>query len=168
MDDLLLLLGTLGVLLLLAGAWGLAALSRSRRFGRLVAVDDRQGGVRLASERYRIVGTPDEIRRMRDGREVPVEWKRRAAPRRGPPRSHQVQVAAYCLLLEETTGRPPPFGVLRYGDGVEFRLPWNPSVRAQLLALRAELDRPYDGRADPAPRKCAGCRWAPGCDARAP
>lgn len=97
-----------------------------------------------------------------------MEWKSQPSPVRGPPLSHRVQVAAYCLLLEEVDGRPPPFGVLRYGDGGEFELPWDGRARADLLALRSELARPYDGRATPSYAKCRGCRWRPGCDAAAP
>jgi CRISPR-associated exonuclease Cas4 len=104
---------------------------------------------------------------LSDGRLYPVEIKSRAAPPAGPPRSHLVQIAAYCLLVEETTGRAPPFGVLRYSDGGRFRVPWDGATRASLLALRAELDRPYDGRARPSPGRCRGCSWRESCDVRA-
>ncbi|HTT25628.1 MAG TPA: CRISPR-associated protein Cas4, partial [Thermoplasmata archaeon] len=97
---------------------------------------------------------------------VPVEWKSRPAPAYGPAPSHRVQVLAYCLLCEETRGVPPPFGILRYGDGSEFRIPWDGAARAELLALRWAIARPYDGRALPSPGKCRGCRWREGCDAR--
>jgi CRISPR-associated exonuclease Cas4 len=141
---------------------------REGRYGSLVAVDEGPGpGTLLRSTRYAIAGRPDELRRLRDGRLVPVELKSRSAPPRGPPYSHQVQVWAYCLLVEETQGAAPPFGVLRYGDGTEFRVPWDAAARAGLLRLRAELARPYDGRATPSRAKCAGCRWREACDARA-
>ena len=136
--------------------------------GRLVSVDE---GARraplLRSERYAMAGRPDEVRQLRDGRRVPVELKSRTTPKGGPPRSHRVQVWAYCLLLEETTGVAPPFGILRYSDGGEFRLPWDAPARAELLALRAELMQPYDGRATPSAARCRHCPWRDGCDARA-
>lgn len=155
------------LLLISIGIASLARRSREARHGILVAVDSGHRGRKLTSERYRLVGTPDELRRRPDGRIVPVEWKSGRAPLGGPHRSHRVQVAAYCLLVEETEGRPPPYGVLRYGDGSEFTVPWDAPARAAVLAGRRELDRPYDGRADPSPGKCAGCRWRPGCDASA-
>jgi CRISPR-associated exonuclease Cas4 len=96
-----------------------------------------------------------------------VEIKSRSAPPRGPPPSHVAQVRAYSWLVEETTGVAPPFGVLRYSDGTEFRVPWDRTARAEILRLRDELDRPYDGRATPSPAKCAGCRWRSVCDASA-
>jgi CRISPR-associated exonuclease Cas4 len=150
------------------GAYRLVQAASERSVGRLVAVDrSPERGRPLRSERHRLSGRPDELRQARDGRWIPVEWKSRGAPRGGPAPSHRVQVWAYCLLCEETTGRPPPFGLLRYGDGKEFRIPWDASARAELLALRAAIARPYDGRASPSVGKCRGCRWRNGCDARA-
>jgi CRISPR-associated exonuclease Cas4 len=149
-------------------AWALRALSMrraDRRLGRLVAVDAGRP-VTLRSERYRIVGRPDELRRLADGRTVPVEWKSRSTPPRGPPPSHIVQVRAYCLLVEETTGTPPPYGVLRYADG-EFRVRWDDRARAELHSVREELLRPYDGRATPSAARCARCPWFGVCDVRA-
>jgi len=149
-------------------AWALRALSQRRddlTRGRLVAVDAGEPAT-LRSERYRVVGRPDELRGLKDGRLVPIEFKRRSTPFRGPPLSHVVQVRAYCLLVEETTGVAPPYGVLRYSDG-EFRVRWDDRARRELLALRNELLRPYDGRATPSGARCARCPWAGVCDARA-
>jgi CRISPR-associated exonuclease Cas4 len=156
-----------GVALLL---WGISELYQryeGRRYGRLEYVDTPATSERLVSERYRLVGRPDEVRRRPDGRPVPVEWKSRPSPRDGPPRSHRLQVGAYCLLLEDLTGFSPPYGVLRYGDGSEQLVVWDERARDEVLRVREALLRPYDGRADPSPGKCAGCRWRPGCDARA-
>ncbi|MCI4345459.1 MAG: PD-(D/E)XK nuclease family protein [Thermoplasmata archaeon] len=156
------------ILLLLAG---LAVLARillrvsQRAPGRLRSVDlPGEPGPLLRSERWRLAGRPDEVRELDDGRWVPVEWKSRGAPRGGPPRSHRIQLWAYCLLLEETTGRAPPFGRLRYGDGVEFDLPWDRAARAELALVREEVARQYDGRATPSPGRCRGCRFRTGCD----
>jgi CRISPR-associated exonuclease Cas4 len=75
-------------------------------------------------------------------------------------------VWAYCLLVEEAEGDPPPFGIVRYRDA-EFQVLWDRSARAELLALRRAVAAPYDGRATPSPARCGRCRWAPRCDARA-
>jgi len=154
---------------LAVGAGALRALSarrRDRRYGALVAVDAGAPAT-LSSVRYRLRGRPDLLRRTPEGRLVPIELKSRAAPSRGPPFSHLVQVWAYCLLVEERDGRPPPFGVLRYSDGTEFRVRWDRTAREELLRLRAQIERPYDGRATPSPAKCAHCAWNRVCDARA-
>ena len=96
-----------------------------------------------------------------------MEWKSRTAPPEAPY-SHRVQVWAYCLLLEDVTGFPPPYGVVRYSDGAEFRLDWDEDARREVLRLRRQIARPYDGAADPSPSKCARCPWRPGCDAPGP
>ncbi len=147
--------------------WGARALSLRRAdasYGRLAAIDAGRP-VELRSDRFRIRGRPDALRQSRDRRLIPIELKSRARPATGPARSHMVQVWAYCLLVEETTGRSPPFGVLRYSDG-EFRITWDGAARSELLALRAEMARPYDGRATPSVARCARCTWVRVCDAR--
>jgi CRISPR-associated exonuclease Cas4 len=157
-----------GGVVMLGGAWALATRRRESRLGPLVSVDEgRARAPLLRSERYAIAGRPDEVRRLADGRLVPVELKSRPAPPGGAPYSHRVQVWAYCLLLEESAGRSPPYGILRYSDGAEFRLPWDRSARRELLALRAELLRPYDGRATPSVARCRRCPWHDVCDVRA-
>lgn len=157
----------LGVLLFAVAGRALAARQRERTHGRLVSVDRPGRGAPLSSDRWGLVGRPDELRQLPDGRFVPVELKRRSTPPNGPPSSHRIQVAAYCLLLEETTGARPPYGVLRYGDGGEYRIAWDAAARSELSRLRAQVARPYDGRATPSPGKCRRCRWREGCDARA-
>jgi len=152
-----------------AGAWvsarDLVVGRRERRYGSLEAID-AGAAARLSSPRYRLVGRPDALRRSSDGTLVPIERKSRPTPPGGPYRSHRVQVWAYCLLVEETEGRPPPFGVLRYRDA-EVRVAWNSGARDELLAVRRAVAAPYDGRATPSPARCRGCRWATRCDVRA-
>ena len=149
-------------------AWALRALElrhREAAVGALVAIDAGRA-VTLRSDRYRLVGRPDELRRLADGRLVPVELKSRPTPSRGPTPSHIAQVRAYCLLVEAATGASPPYGVLRYADG-EFRVRWDDRARDELLRVRAEMLRRYDGRATPSPGRCAKCPWVRVCDARA-
>lgn len=159
------LLVVLGAVVAAAAAVGLGLRARDARWGRLASIDVG-GSPTLRSDRYRLTGRPDAVRRAPDGRSVPVEVKHRPAPRAGPFPSHLVQLWAYCLLLEEADGRPPAFGVLRYDDR-EIRVVWDAAARAELLAVRRAVDRPYDGRATPSPGRCARCRWADRCDARA-
>ncbi|HTT16730.1 MAG TPA: PD-(D/E)XK nuclease family protein [Thermoplasmata archaeon] len=153
----------LGATALGVGVVSLARGRSERRWGRFVAADAGRA-VTLRSDRYRLVGRPDLLREAPDGRLVPVELKHRKMPDGGPYPSHRTQLAAYCLLVEETTGRPPPFGVLRYADR-EVVLPWDAASRRRLLATLAAVRAPYRGDADPSPAKCAGCPWEPRCDA---
>ncbi len=157
-----------GVAVVLLSARSLARRHEEARYGSLVAVDERPGSAPLLrSSTYGISGRPDELRRLSDGRLVPIEFKSRASPRNGPPRSHRIQVAAYCLLVEEMTGQAPPYGVVRYGDGGEARVRWDHAAREELLGLRDAIDRPYDGRATPSVARCTGCAWRESCDASA-
>lgn len=158
-----LVLAVVGAATVLAGAGSLRHRSTERRLGELVAVDPGRA-VTLRSARYHLVGRPDALRRRPDGTLVPVELKHRAAPRRGPFASHVVQLGAYCLLVEEATGRAPPFGILRYDDR-EVELPWDARLRAHVVTTVNAVLGPYDGRAEPSPAKCAGCPWSPSCDA---
>lgn len=157
-----------GLVALAVGSAALARRARDRVHGALVAADDgREHAVTLRSVRWGISGRPDELRQRADGTLVPIELKSRSTPRSGVPFSHQVQLWAYCLLVEEESGRSPPYGVLRYGDGREFAVPWGRAEREALLRLRAEMALPYDGRANPSPGRCARCRFWAVCDARA-
>lgn len=157
-----------GVALVVTGGWALARIFLSRWSGALVAADDgRLPRQDLSSDALGLVGRPDEIWRQPDGRLVPVEIKSREAPESGVFASHRVQVEAYCLLLERTSGRTPPYGVVVYSGGVRRIVRWNGQARQEVLGLLASVRSPYDGRATPSPAKCRGCRWRPGCDARA-
>ncbi len=158
------LLGT-GVAALAAGARQLAARRTEGRWGSLVAIDPGRPAT-LRSDRYHLAGRPDVLRRAPDGTLVPIELKHRPAPRRGAFRSHLVQVWAYCLLVEEATGRAPPFGVLRYTDG-EVRVPWDAAARSELRTVVRAVRAPYDGGGTPSPGRCARCPWADRCDLRA-
>ena len=117
----------------------------------------------MVSARYRLRGRPDELRRSTDGRLVPVEIKSHAAPRGGPLPSHRAQLLAYCLLVEEHFRASPPYGILCYGDGTEFRVAWDARARGEVLAGLARLGGLYMGEADPAPGKCRLCRYGALC-----
>jgi CRISPR-associated exonuclease Cas4 len=152
---------------LLLGLRAVGTFVRDRRSGRLLAVDVGVGLPLLRAPRYRLVGRPDELRSLPGGEVIPVEIKSRRSPRSGPPPSHRVQVQAYCLLLEETTGRSPPYGLLRYADGGEWTVPWDRPARSEVLGALDAVRRPHRGEATPSVARCVHCGWRAGCDARA-
>ncbi|HEX2911380.1 MAG TPA: CRISPR-associated protein Cas4 [Chloroflexia bacterium] len=90
----------------------------------------------LFSKRYSLVGKPDYIVRNRDGL-IPIELKplRMAAQ---PYESDIMQLAAYCLLLEEVWEASPPYGLLRYKEKT-FRIEWNEELRENLLDTIEEM-----------------------------
>lgn len=118
----------------------------------------------LLSRRYRLVGKPDYLLETRAG-VVPVEVKpgRRATR---PYESDLMQLAAYCLLIEETTGRAPQYGLLRYATGT-FRLQYTADVRESLLVLLEDMrdDRDADDvvRSHEQPARCRSCGFNIDC-----
>ncbi len=90
----------------------------------------------LYSARHRLTGKPDYVLRHRDGL-IPVELKplRRAAQ---PYESDIMQLAAYCLLLEDDWQETPPYGLLRY-QSQTFRIEWNDELRQELQLVLDEM-----------------------------
>jgi CRISPR-associated exonuclease Cas4 len=119
----------------------------------------------LIARKIGLVGKPDYLLEQR-GRIIPVEVKpgRRAAR---PYESDLMQLAAYCLLVEETTAAPPPYGLLRYAERT-FRLDYTDQIRAEVLALldemRAALGDSDCARSHDDARRCAGCGFFEQCD----
>jgi len=163
----------LALLLLLVGAvllW-LARRLRARSglpAGRVVAADVgpwRRLDRPLVSRRYGLTGRPDYV--VADGADlIPVEVKSARAPAR-PYASHVLQLAAYCLLVAETSGRRPPYGILRYADRT-FQIPYTQELEERLLevleAMREDLAAGDAPRRHQDPRRCAACGYREVCE----
>ena len=133
--------------LLLVGAVGLASLSRrnAAQTGLPVAqvsvVYSDSGAWEAVAEplfarRFGLTGKPDYVLQTRDGL-VPIELKPlRQADQ--PYESDIMQLASYCLLLEEDWDESPPYGLLRYRDR-SFRIEWTDELREELLATLDEM-----------------------------
>jgi CRISPR-associated exonuclease Cas4 len=129
--------------------------------GKVVYVDDRDWReipAPLRSERYGLVGRPDYL--MRQGRAlIPVEAKpfRQADE---PYESDLLQLAAYCLLIEDNFGRVPPYGLLRYRD-YTFEIPYDDTLRSFLLDVLDGIREDYDAdevyRSHDEPARCQAC-----------
>jgi CRISPR-associated exonuclease Cas4 len=121
----------------------------------------------LVSHRHGLAGRPDYLVRTDEG-VVPVEAKSTRCPANGVPyESHLMQLACYCLLVEETTGEGVPFGVIRYRDR-QLRVDYTDELRAALLALLAEMRRARQThdvhRSHEETARCAGCSYREICD----
>ena len=132
--------------------------------GKLLDSDLAGGGRTLEDPEWDLSGTPDYLLDTPNG-PVPVEVKTGHTPNRPYP-NHVLQVSCYLRLLE-ANGRPPPYGLINYPDGV-FRVAWGDPQRAD---LRAVLDRmaaaKAAGRADrdhEQPGRCRGCARREACD----
>ncbi len=134
----------------------------------LVYVDsDREKPKLFVSKRYGLSGRPDAV--LLEGEtHIPVEVKTGRTPR-GPLFSHILQIAAYCLLLEEEYGKPPPYGVIRYGDG-SHDIEYNEDLRRLVLEkvgeMRACIAKGEAHRNHNRPGKCVHCSRRSVCPER--
>lgn len=125
----------------------------------------------LISRRYGLIGKPDYlVETMHAGRRtlLPVEVKSQRQPPT-PHEHHVLQLAAYCLILEDLHGASPPYGVLRYADGA-FTVPYTPELRravidaaSQIRAGRTARDMP---RSHQVQVRCQRCGYQGACGER--
>ena len=139
--------------------------------GRVAPVTLNEEGERqerpLVSRRHGLTGRPDYLVRTREG-VVPVEAKSTRRPASGVPYdSHLMQLAAYCLLVEDQLGEPVPYGVVRYRDG-EVRVSYTPELRGALLELLDEMRAAREAeevhRSHEERPRCAACGYRDACD----
>lgn len=121
----------------------------------------------LFSPTYRLAGKPDYLVRQGDAI-VPVEVKSSRAPAQ-PWAGHVLQLAAYCLLVEETLGARVTHGILRYADK-QFVISYTPELKSALLRvlddMRAALAAGDAHRDHNDAGRCARCGLREGCDER--
>jgi len=123
----------------------------------------------LFSRRYRLTGKPDYLIDGPAG-VIPVEVKSGAAPQQ-PYSAHVLQLAAYCLLVEEQESRAVLYGIIKYADKA-FEVDNTPALRAQVVdtieAMRRGLRADGEGveRSHDEPRRCLGCGYRDQCDRR--
>jgi CRISPR-associated exonuclease Cas4 len=122
----------------------------------------------LLSHRYGLVGKPDYLVRVREGVRttlVPVEVKSRRRPPVTPD-AHILQLATYCLLVEDVHKTRPPHGLLHYADAT-LQIAYTDALRHQVLeiaeAIRqarhaSDLQRNHNEAA-----RCRGCGYAHAC-----
>ena len=123
----------------------------------------------LFSRRYQLTGKPDYLVETGDG-VIPVEVKTTRLSGFDPYDSHKLQLAAYCLLIEDSTGQRPPHGILKYADAV-IRLPYTDDLRRELLAVLAAMrasDSAHDiARSHDDPLRCVRCGFRHACGPQA-
>lgn len=128
--------------------------------------------VKLESETYGLIGKVDCIRR-RDGQIIPYEHKRGRSARGADGKaeawaSDRIQIIAYCLLVEEHSGREITEGRVRYhADNQMVRVAIDEQARADFSSalerageLQLSIERPP---VTPNERLCVKCSLAPIC-----
>ena len=136
--------------------------------GRVIYTDTRGWGKLerpLYNDLLGLTGKPDYLVQEK-GQIIPVEVKSGRAPE-SPYDSHIYQLAAYCLLVEKSYGKRPPYGIIHY-ENRDFAVDYTPELESSLLDLlaemrRDELKREVERSHEQAAR-CARCGFKKACD----
>jgi CRISPR-associated exonuclease Cas4 len=171
MLPLAILLACLAVFLL----W-LAARQR-KRFGipggRIIYSDtSRWGAVEkpLFAAQIGLTGKPDYL--FKEGSAmIPVEVKTSRSAQ-SPYDSHIYQLAAYCILVEQTYGQRPPYGILHYTNGDRssrtYAIDFTPALEQAVLDTISEIQaislRKGVDRSHTLPTRCTRCGFRHSCD----
>jgi CRISPR-associated exonuclease Cas4 len=136
--------------------------------GRIIYTDTRAWGKLekpLYDPQLGLTGRPDYLVEQH-GAVIPVEVKSGRAPD-APYDSHIFQAAAYCLLVQRTYGKRPPYAIIHYTDR-DFAVDYTPALENELLEVLAEMRRD-EVRSDVARSheqvaRCARCGFRDLCD----
>jgi CRISPR-associated exonuclease Cas4 len=136
--------------------------------GRVIYTDTRAWGKvekPLYDSTLGLTGKPDYLVEQ-NGRFIPVEVKSGRAPQ-APYDSHIYQLASYCLLVEKTMGRRPPYGIIHYEDR-NFAIDYTRELENALLDILADMRRAEHygeaPRSHDSAARCAKCGFRNICD----
>ncbi len=138
--------------------------------GRVIYSDTRTWGPvekPLYDSQLGLTGKPDYLIQQ-NGQIIPVEVKSGKTPE-APYDSHIFQLASYCLLVEKTMGKRPPYGIIHYADR-DFAVDYTRELEMALLDILAEMQRDETrdevARSHENPARCAKCGFRESCDQR--
>jgi len=137
--------------------------------GRVIFTDTKTWGEverPLYYQPLKLTGKPDYLVRQSNNIVIPVEVKSGRAPQ-SPYDSHIFQLASYCLLVEKTYGKRPPYGILHYNDR-DFAIDYTPELEFALMDLLADMRRDEIkeevDRSHEQGGRCARCGFRDICD----
>ena len=136
--------------------------------GRVIYTDTR-GWSKLEKPLFyaalELTGKPDYLVQQ-NGQIIPVEVKSGRAPD-APYDSHIYQLAAYCLLVEKTYNKRPPYGIIHY-EGRDFAIDYTHELEQSLLELLTEMKRDEFrkevNRSHEQASRCKRCGFREVCD----
>jgi len=138
--------------------------------GRVIYTDTRAWGAvekPLYDHLLELTGKPDYLVEQ-NGKIIPVEVKSGRTPE-APYDSHIFQLAAYCLLVEKTFGKRPPYGIIHYPSR-DFAVDYTPQLESSLLDVLADMRRDEHRanveRSHEEEHRCARCGFRGVCDQR--
>jgi len=170
MDSLYIGLAVLLIAFLLFFISGIQRRTAGLPGGRVIYTDTRAWSALekpLFDLRLGLSGKPDYLVEQH-GKLIPVEVKTGRTPE-APYDSHIFQVAVYCLLVQKTYGKRPPYGLLHYPNR-DFAVDYTPELESALLDLladirrderRRDVERSHDDQ-----QRCRRCGFRNGCDER--
>lgn len=118
----------------------------------------------LYDPRAGLTGKPDYIVDLK-GVWIPVEVKSRWAPA-SPREAHILQLAAYCLLIERSQGKRPPYGLVHYKNAT-YEVGYTSELEDRLLSILAEIrkcERGSPARSHQELNRCKACGYRDICD----
>lgn len=116
--------------LVFALALYLLAKRRPIPWGKIMYSDVLRIEKPLYSKTLAIAGKPDFILKKGDNL-IPVEYKSSKKPLK-PYKSHILQLAAYCWLIEENYNVKSPYGYIVYGK-TKFKVKYDDRLRGELI-----------------------------------
>jgi len=122
----------------------------------------------LISRQLRLAGKPDYLVEEVDGMIVPVELKSKKAPKE-PYEGHILQLAAYCLLVQENYNVRPHYGIIQYKDrafAVDFTADLEEDLLDVLADMREDLYEQDVDRDHNDWRRCSRCGVRAHCNQR--
>jgi len=136
--------------------------------GRVIYTDTRAWGKvekPLFYPALALTGKPDYLIE-KNGQIIPVEVKSGRAPE-SPYDSHIFQLASYCLLVEKTYGRRPPYGIIHY-ENRDFAVDYTKELENALIELLGDIReddvRGNMSRSHEQVSRCKGCGFRESCE----
>ncbi|MCC6260585.1 MAG: CRISPR-associated protein Cas4 [Anaerolineales bacterium] len=112
-----------------------------------------------------LTGKPDYLIE-KNGQLIPVEVKSGRAPE-APYDSHIFQLASYCLLVEKTYAKRPPYGIIHY-ENRDFAIDYTQELETALIELLADMKEDDLKREVPRSHeqvaRCKRCGYRDVCD----
>ena len=129
--------------------------------GNIFRTDLNQPSKALVSKKYRLIGKPDYLLKA-NGKIIPIEFKTSADNK--VKDGHILQLASYCLLVEECFNQKVDYGILDY-NGTKYEIPFNDELKAELFKIMFEIrsTKEVPGRNHENQAKCLRCSYNFGC-----
>jgi CRISPR-associated exonuclease Cas4 len=119
----------------------------------------------LHSSDARLVGKPDYLVKQENGEIIPVEVKSSPAPE-SPWPGHIMQLASYCLIVDDVFEVRPSHGIIQYQDRT-FTVRYTEELEEDLLRLMEDMRQDHQAdeidRSHDVAMKCSACGFEEKC-----